>query len=406
VTFWGEASEIDPTPQIRNASTILVISSEITYPDSEREIDIDTINISIPQSVFGEKKEFAAHPKAKLAEVRVDFGLALPREGLGQVRVPIIAAAQKTFLGPQDLVNLAREILGNSAASEGFLERAKERSEVTAMEEPGSALAESPTSRFTAVNGEKQPTNATSLNGNAPSRRNSDERSNGQPRITPPGQEKLTITTTTSQREDWAPPANGDRQSYQVSASYSDAESSHKRKRSGSIEQNSSSANSYHSHALPSSTKETPTTATTESDGPKEEGLRGRSQSDSRDSYNPESQYRQFIASAEDGTPGADHWHARQYHGQGHINSDEHLGEVLQRASQSIDAQQRHDYDQTSPGDDDRSANPYSAQGYERREMSAQSDPKKRKRNFSNRTKTGCMTCRRRKKKCDETRRV
>jgi acetyltransferase-like isoleucine patch superfamily enzyme len=36
--------------------------------------------------------------------------------------------------------------------------------------------------------------------------------------------------------------------------------------------------------------------------------------------------------------------------------------------------------------------------------MSAQSDPKKRKRNFSNRTKTGCMTCRRRKKKCDENR--
>jgi hypothetical protein len=34
--------------------------------------------------------------------------------------------------------------------------------------------------------------------------------------------------------------------------------------------------------------------------------------------------------------------------------------------------------------------------------MSVQSDPKKRKRNFSNRTKTGCMTCRRRKKKCDE----
>ncbi|KAJ3474878.1 hypothetical protein NLG97_g9654 [Lecanicillium saksenae] len=31
-----------------------------------------------------------------------------------------------------------------------------------------------------------------------------------------------------------------------------------------------------------------------------------------------------------------------------------------------------------------------------------QQDPKKRKRNFSNRTKTGCLTCRRRKKKCDE----
>lgn len=29
-------------------------------------------------------------------------------------------------------------------------------------------------------------------------------------------------------------------------------------------------------------------------------------------------------------------------------------------------------------------------------------DPKKRKRQFANRTKTGCGTCRRRKKKCDE----
>jgi ferric-dicitrate binding protein FerR (iron transport regulator) len=29
-------------------------------------------------------------------------------------------------------------------------------------------------------------------------------------------------------------------------------------------------------------------------------------------------------------------------------------------------------------------------------------DPKRRKRVFSNRTKTGCITCRRRKKKCDE----
>jgi hypothetical protein len=37
-----------------------------------------------------------------------------------------------------------------------------------------------------------------------------------------------------------------------------------------------------------------------------------------------------------------------------------------------------------------------------RRDGVIQSDPKKRKRNFSNRTKTGCLTCRKRKKKCDE----
>jgi hypothetical protein len=266
------------------------------------------------------------------------------------------------------------------------------------------AVAESPTSRFTAVNvnGKEQPPSTAPPSGsgvNGISRRGSDERSNGQPRITPPGQEKLTITTTTNQ--EWAAPPNGDRQPYQPPL-YSDTESSHKRKRSGSIEQNSSSANSYHSHALPSSTKETPTTATTESDGPREESLRGHSQPEMRDSYAPEVHYRQYNTPSEDShghTPG-DLWHSRQY-SQTHINSDEQLGEVLQRASQSMD--QQREYDHMSPGND-RSAGPYSAYPNDQREMSAQSDPKKRKRNFSNRTKTGCMTCRRRKKKCDETR--
>ncbi len=264
---------------------------------------------------------------------------------------------------------------------------------------------ESSTSRFTAVNGKEQPGPASSsngMNGNNGSRRGSDERSNGQPRISPPGQEKLTITTTNTQREDWIAPPNGDRHSYQAPGPYTDGDASHKRKRSGSIDQNSSSANSYHSHALPSSTKQTPTTATTESDGPREEALRAQSQSDPRDSYGSEAQYRQFMASEDnrDAGPGSDIWHSRQYPQQSHLVSDEHIGEVLQRASQNMDAQREYG----SPPDDDRSANPYSGYGNDRREMSAQSDPKKRKRNFSNRTKTGCMTCRRRKKKCDENR--
>lgn len=269
-------------------------------------------------------------------------------------------------------------------------------------EQSVTAVAESPTSRFTAVNvnGKEPPVSAAPPSGaNGNSRRGSDERSNGQPRISPPGQEKLTITTTS---QDWVAPANG--QSYQQPTSYSDVESSHKRKRSESAEQNSSSANSYHSHALPLSTKQTPTTATTESDGPREEGIRGQSQPNMQESYTQDAQYRQFTASADDNreaVPG-DLWQSRQYSQQTHINSDEQLGEVLQRASQNMD--QQRDYDHTSPGNNDRSAEPYSAYPNDRRELSAQSDPKKRKRNFSNRTKTGCMTCRRRKKKCDETR--
>ncbi|PMD27467.1 hypothetical protein NA56DRAFT_237062 [Hyaloscypha hepaticicola] len=263
----------------------------------------------------------------------------------------------------------------------------------TTAELGGSAQENSPTSRFTAVN---------VMVGNQGSRRGSDERSNGQPRISPPGQEKLTITTTTTQREGWVAPQSVDRHSYQPPGPYTDGDASHKRKRSGSIDQNSSSANSYHSHALPSSTKQTPTTATTESDGPREEALRAPLQADPRDPYGSDAHYRQFMSSEDnrDSATGSDIWHSRQYSQQSHLASDEHIGEVLQRASQNMDAQREYG----SPPDDDRSANPYGGYGNDRREMSAQSDPKKRKRNFSNRTKTGCMTCRRRKKKCDENR--
>jgi len=276
--------------------------------------------------------------------------------------------------------------------------------QMATTDESGGPVGESPTSRFTAVNGKEQSGitgSSNGMNGNNGSRRGSDERSNGQPRISPPGQEKLTITTTTTQREDWIVPPNGDRHSYQPPGLY-EGDVSHKRKRSGSIDQNSSSANSYHSHALPSSTKQTPTTATTESDGPRDEALRAPSQSDPRDSYGSDAQYRQFMASEDSREvgPAGDIWHSRQYPQQSHLTSDEHIGEVLQRASQNMDAQREYG----SPPDDDRSANPYSGYGNDRREMSAQSDPKKRKRNFSNRTKTGCMTCRRRKKKCDENR--
>lgn len=348
----------------------------------------------------------------------MQFDLALLRPG-GDPSSPRFSdetAPLQSPIGREDLVTLAREILEGAVETKKVLgnisdfEMASEEDSIVVQTEP-------PTSRFTAVNGKEpsggeSPTNG--LNGNGTgntigngsgngngSRRGSDERSNGQPRITPPGQEKLTITTTT-QREDWIPPANGERNPYQTATPYTaDTEMSHKRKRSGSLDQNSSSANSYHQHGLPSSTKQTPTTATTESDGARDENLRPASQSDPRDSYGSDAHYRHFIGDDHhDPRNHEDPWPPRPYSQQGQITSDEHLSEVLQRASQGLEAQQ-HDYERTSPGDDDRS-NPYGGYGHDRREMSVQSDPKKRKRNFSNRTKTGCMTCRRRKKKCDE----
>lgn len=75
--------------------------------------------------------------------------------------------------------------------------------------------------------------------------------------------------------------------------------------------------------------------------------------------------------------------------------TDEQIGDALRRATEQSD------YPATSPDGDDRSL-PYSGYSAERRDGVIQSDPKKRKRNFSNRTKTGCLTCRKRKKKCDE----
>ncbi|KAG9234389.1 hypothetical protein BJ875DRAFT_16005 [Amylocarpus encephaloides] len=299
---------------------------------------------------------------------------------------------------------------------------------------------ESPTSRFTAVNGKEQaPTNGNGSgsgsgsgggngngngngnengnengngngNGNGsgsgsakayePSRRNSDDRPNGQPRITPPGQEKLTISTSTPNQE-WGAPVNGDRNTYQSSAPYHDADGSHKRKRSDSLDQNSST--SYrHSLATPS-TKQTPTTATTATTEQDPETPRDVALPPShghRYPYSATNQYNKYHP--HDNTPledrGESAWRGHYEHGS--LISEDHLSE-LQRETQNMDAQDR-DYDHGSPGDGDRSGGGY-GYGNDRREMSAQSDPKKRKRNFSNRTKTGCMTCRRRKKKCDET---
>ncbi|CAG8960173.1 hypothetical protein HYFRA_00010652 [Hymenoscyphus fraxineus] len=281
-----------------------------------------------------------------------------------------------------------------------------ERLAVTAVQQ------ESPTSRFTAVNGKDQlPQNGSGNVNGPPSRRNSDERANGQPRIVPPGQEKLKISTST-QREDWGA-ANGDRNPYHQALShpntpYPDTDGSHKRKRSDSIGQNTS-ANTY-PHTHPSSTKQTPTTATTtttDADTPRDQNM--PPPSGHPHSYGSESHYHDnddvpdsAISMLENAPPsavyGGEPWHSRYQHG--HM-SDERLSEALRRETQSIDARQR-EYEDGSP-DDDRSANPYDSYGNDRREMSVQSDPKKRKRNFSNRTKTGCMTCRRRKKKCDET---
>ena len=78
--------------------------------------------------------------------------------------------------------------------------------------------------------------------------------------------------------------------------------------------------------------------------------------------------------------------------------SEAHLANALQRENRGYDPMPRDNYG--SPEEDDDPNGPYGAYGDNR--SSQDLDRKRRKRVFSNRTKTGCMTCRRRKKKCDE----
>ncbi|KAF2964745.1 hypothetical protein GQX73_g8826 [Xylaria multiplex] len=82
--------------------------------------------------------------------------------------------------------------------------------------------------------------------------------------------------------------------------------------------------------------------------------------------------------------------------------ADEQTGDGLRRATSHADS--GHDYPATSPDGDESSMMYSGAYSQDQsRDPVIQSDPKKRKRNFSNRTKTGCLTCRKRKKKCDES---
>lgn len=131
----------------------------------------------------------------------------------------------------------------------------------------------------------------------------------------------------------------------------------------------------------------------------------------SRDPYGtPQRDYRSF---AEEARGRHDEWHSRgreemtpydqqqQSRQQSAQISDEQIGETLRRAT-AASQMEGSDYGTSPDGDEPMSM--YSGQytPEQRRDGVMQGDPKKRKRNFSNRTKTGCLTCRKRKKKCDE----
>ncbi|KAI1462755.1 trimeric LpxA-like protein [Annulohypoxylon moriforme] len=228
-------------------------------------------------------------------------------------------------------------------------------------------------------------------------------------------QEPKVGESSTNQREHWPGPSP-DRSSYQP-AVYPEAEGAHKRKRSFS--------DGSHREGPVSREREPP------------------SQTESRDVYSTAQREREYRQYGEEGREHHDSWYSRHGHAddrstydrQGSASivpspSDEQVGDVLRRATTHMDSQ---DYPATSPDGDDSSVL-YGGTSYtsEQRKGDAviQSDPKKRKRNFSVvwpdlhplkchrcvttfgpkseasafHTETySCLTCRKRKKKCDET---
>lgn len=85
-------------------------------------------------------------------------------------------------------------------------------------------------------------------------------------------------------------------------------------------------------------------------------------------------------------------------------DSDTELAEALQREAQGLNSLGgARSLGNHEDGDSNSTPGPQASYGTDRTPQSGvQVDHKRRKRVFSNRTKTGCMTCRRRKKKCDE----
>ncbi|KAI8629966.1 hypothetical protein F5Y19DRAFT_464264 [Xylariaceae sp. FL1651] len=200
-----------------------------------------------------------------------------------------------------------------------------------------------------------------------------------------------------------------DRSPYQPT-NYSDIEGTHKRKRSISVER--------------------PREAMSARDQDQ------RPQVELRGVYEVPSRERDYRHYGEDQREHAESWYSQQpprddrstYESKDSAGSvppqtDEQIGEALRRATSH--AESRHDYSATSPDGDDSSMLYGSSYSQDQsRDPVIQSDPKKRKRNFSNRTKTGkhmlsysktytsvtdadfyegCLTCRKRKKKCDES---
>ncbi|KAI1270131.1 hypothetical protein F5Y18DRAFT_414011 [Xylariaceae sp. FL1019] len=215
---------------------------------------------------------------------------------------------------------------------------------------------------FTALNGVEQKTAEASSGSPTTKQGISEERSSLQP---PSGQESGAARPSMALSEQ-ATGSNPDRSTF-TPTTYNEA--NHKRKRSVSTERphEVTRGRTLDQHPLPSS----------------------------RDLERTENWYSQ--QAREDRSP----YDVRDTTGSAPPQTDEELGDPRGRATSQ--AESRHDFSATSPDGDEGSILYGAYSPDQSRDPVIHSDPKKRKRNFSNRTKTGCLTCRKRKKKCDET---
>ena len=237
-------------------------------------------------------------------------------------------------------------------------------------------------SRFTAVNGRETvaPVNANGNgNGNGPP---PSSITNGEPA---PAQEKT--NSDPDQRDDRDDPAN-DQEKWSQRSSPSGSHNKNKRKRSESRGRDSVNASRSPVNRPAESNQTNPNDSVPGSVSEMERGNHSATpshRSEGNDAgqtsaNSPWSEYdSQLITQAQ---------RAQQMDA-----SDAHLADALQRET----GQERSMTNRSTPG-----AQQPSSPSYAPDRHGAMQVAPKRKRVFSNRTKTGCMTCRRRKKKCDE----
>lgn len=276
-------------------------------------------------------------------------------------------------------------------------------------------------SRFTAVNGKE---------GTAPSTNGTAQGPNGASAEAEKPQETIESTRGTSgyntpssyqeERPTDKPNSATREQDIAVQSPHSTAQgpttngnNKNKRKRSESNDRQMSTPNRNQRHSVPRSPTSRSEDAADPSAQPSISNGAAQAAADAEATKLAQQSFRR-LSEAEhnrtpsNGTPWRDYDPQLLNHGQRtqHLDSsDAQLAEALQRDVQGHDAAEKNwPVDNSRNSEESTSVDQQFANyGQERSQPPSASQPgPKRKRVFSNRTKTGCMTCRRRKKKCDE----